>query len=816
MRKPLAVSYQLSARIEPYFSLAFISGVLFLAFRKVLAVRWRSGAHYRCSRSNFRRDRFVEIDTQSAATRTTSLAVFATDGELLMRFRRHRDEQAFAEVVERHGRLVWIVCKQALQHHQDVEDAFQATFLILAQRATTIRASDSAAAWLYRVAQRTAIAARRKRSRRREEELIVEPPQGEEALPVIHDRQMLYVLMEELRALPERYQTPLVMRYFEGQSRRAIAEQTDSTLAQIQGRLVRGRRMLRSRLVRRGVSLSLAAGAVATASTAASAAVSPSVVAATAASSTQFIHSGAAGGASPAAQELARQGVKVMWYASLTKSSTVVATLIVGLGVAWAAGQPGSGDSIASDVQVDLGQSAELVAATSEDEEAAPAVEITAASENVAEAEPAPETPVKYDVVDLSPARQLELERDHWLLKAKAYRLKAERMRAMAFHGTGRPDNTADTMLMDADANLAEAKSIELARQMTGGNAGAGELREQPLKNLDQRKAENESEIAKLEDTLVELRIVDASRAAQLEVDQMERALLQRELEHLHGNLLQLNSESSPAQVEARQQQMVKVREEIAQTHERLRKQVEETLRAAAEHEVILRKVRSTERQLEYLDERNLQLTYAQEASTDDPIGVRRLKSMVTHLENELAAKDAQLMARAGTSNEAPLALGATALAADSVLKPGDTIRIIARGVSPDEPIVDDHRVEAMGTVALGPTSGRVKVAGLTILEAEEAIKKHLAEKFENPVVQVTMERQIEPVAVGPAGVPVEPSRYAPNQLTVEQLKEAFTKQLAVLQESLAAVQRENAELKRQIEELRKEHPAATDPSVVK
>ena len=76
----------------------------------------------------------MEIDTQPAATCTAPVAVFATDGELLMRFQRHRDDQAFAEVVERHGRLVWIVCQQALRHRQDVEDAFQATFLILAQR----------------------------------------------------------------------------------------------------------------------------------------------------------------------------------------------------------------------------------------------------------------------------------------------------------------------------------------------------------------------------------------------------------------------------------------------------------------------------------------------------------------------------------------------------------------------------------------------------------------------------------------------------------------------------------------------------------
>ena len=104
--------------------------------------------------------------------------------------------------MERHGGLVWIVCREVLRHHQDVEDAFQATFFILAERAAKIRSCDSAAAWLYKVAQRTSLAARRKRSRRREEELAAEPPQGDETLPLIHDQHMIYVLMEELRELP--------------------------------------------------------------------------------------------------------------------------------------------------------------------------------------------------------------------------------------------------------------------------------------------------------------------------------------------------------------------------------------------------------------------------------------------------------------------------------------------------------------------------------------------------------------------------------------------------------------------------------------
>ena len=129
-------------------------------------------------------------------------AIVATDGELLMQFARHGDHQAFAQIVKRHGGLVWLVCREVLGHHQDIEDAFQATFFILSEQASRIRKSDSAAAWLYKVAQRTAFAARRKRMRRREEELPADPPLGEDALPMIQDRQMIFVLMEELRSCP--------------------------------------------------------------------------------------------------------------------------------------------------------------------------------------------------------------------------------------------------------------------------------------------------------------------------------------------------------------------------------------------------------------------------------------------------------------------------------------------------------------------------------------------------------------------------------------------------------------------------------------
>jgi RNA polymerase sigma factor (sigma-70 family) len=189
-----------------------------------------------------------------------------SDAELLERFRAKRAaaedaalaaEAAFAALVARHGPMVLGVCRRALADPNDVEDAFQATFLVLVRRARSVRVGDSLRRWLYGVARRVAAKARARsqRDRVRTAPLENDPVALDDPADQIG---LLAALDEEVSRLPEKYRAPVVLCHFEGLTHAAAADRLRWPVGTVSGRLSRARDLLRDRLVRRGMAPAVA------------------------------------------------------------------------------------------------------------------------------------------------------------------------------------------------------------------------------------------------------------------------------------------------------------------------------------------------------------------------------------------------------------------------------------------------------------------------------------------------------------------------------------------------------------------------------
>jgi RNA polymerase sigma factor (sigma-70 family) len=185
-----------------------------------------------------------------------------TDERLMRDYVANRDAAAFAAIVRRHGRVVSAVCRRILQREQDVEDAFQATFLVLVRKAPSLNRPNLLGNWLYGVAYRIASKIRSANARQRAREAaMVDPP----ALDTNDDaswRDLRPVLDDELRRLPERYRRPIVLFYLEGKSAEEVAITLGRPRGTILSQLARARERLRARLSRRKLALSLGVLAV--------------------------------------------------------------------------------------------------------------------------------------------------------------------------------------------------------------------------------------------------------------------------------------------------------------------------------------------------------------------------------------------------------------------------------------------------------------------------------------------------------------------------------------------------------------------------
>lgn len=260
------------------------------------------------------------------------------DRDLIERFRADRDEAAFRALIERHGPMVFQVCRRTLPCHADVEDAFQATFLVLVRRGHAIRRQASVASWLHGVAHRTALKLRTESARRRRREdraassrstaMTDETPWGE-----LRD-----VLDDELAHLPAGCRSALVLCYLEGRTQDEAAAQLGLSKSTLRRRLDRGRELLSRRLARRGIALGAVFGARLVSDCAGAAAPSRALVMRTAAAARHSAHpaghAAPAGVVSPRVAALSDGVTKSMLYAKYQSVAVVLACgLALGIGI---------------------------------------------------------------------------------------------------------------------------------------------------------------------------------------------------------------------------------------------------------------------------------------------------------------------------------------------------------------------------------------------------------------------------------------------------------------------------------------------------
>jgi RNA polymerase sigma factor (sigma-70 family) len=253
-----------------------------------------------------------------------------SDRQLLERFLDRGDQDAFTALVTRHARTVLAACRYVLSDPADVDDAFQATFLVLFKKARGLPREESIGRWLYAVAHRIAVHARADAARRRNREASAgRRRQAKAAKPDLSWREACAILHEELDRLPERFRLPLLLCYLQGQSRDEAARNLGWTPGTVKGRLERGRQQLASRLARRGISLT-AGLLAASAEDSAKAVVVPSELVGRTVREM-------AGGASRSVRTLARGAFPGTLAGKRAAASAFLLTALLAVGTGWVA-----------------------------------------------------------------------------------------------------------------------------------------------------------------------------------------------------------------------------------------------------------------------------------------------------------------------------------------------------------------------------------------------------------------------------------------------------------------------------------------------
>jgi RNA polymerase sigma factor (sigma-70 family) len=270
--------------------------------------------------------------------RSAHLGTAVPDGELLARFASTRDEDAFAEIVHRHGPVVYRICCRLLGH-EAAEDAFQAVFLVLATRLQAASAADSVGGWLVGVAGRVARQMRRAAQRRARHETTAAGSRTIECSDNTADlSDQSRLLDEELARLPTRLRDPIVLCLLQGHTQEEAAALLGRNARTLRRRLERAKHVLRARLARRGVVPVVAAALVAGVGPV-SATVPPALVGRTVAVVFDFL-TGGAGSAGSTPIILAKGVATNMLTQKLMHLMTAITAGLIGLGVVLAGNGP--------------------------------------------------------------------------------------------------------------------------------------------------------------------------------------------------------------------------------------------------------------------------------------------------------------------------------------------------------------------------------------------------------------------------------------------------------------------------------------------
>jgi RNA polymerase sigma factor (sigma-70 family) len=265
-----------------------------------------------------------------------------TDAELLARFTAARDGGAFAELVRRHGPAVLAVCRRVTGNPDDADDAFQATFLVLARKADRVRPAAALGGWLYGVAVRAARKALARARRRRDREVTTgELPDVPQPGPATHDPDTVRAVLEEVGRLSVAQRAAVVLCELEGRPRAAAARELGVPEGTLSSRLAAARKVLAGRLRDRGLAPAVLV--------AVAGAVGCPVLAAAAARLGEAVHR-----SSPRIKKIAEAVMRLTFVSRLKVAVVVAAVVAVGLSVTWAEPPKPSGPPTAATKPADV------------------------------------------------------------------------------------------------------------------------------------------------------------------------------------------------------------------------------------------------------------------------------------------------------------------------------------------------------------------------------------------------------------------------------------------------------------------------------